>query len=597
MKIKSLIAICAILLATTNFAEITHTITFKDRVHNYFEVESQFDLQEDETELELVMATWTPGSYLVRDYSRHIENVELEQSGNLEKISKNIWKASELTGTTLRLKYRVYAREMTVRTSWVEQDFAFINGAPTFMRPKGKDDLPHYVGIELPSEWKDSATSLSKISSRKHFYIAENWDELVDSPIVAGNLDIKELNTNSKQKHYLVNVGTVDSWDINKASENVAKVVDSQLDFWGTDPFTKPYYFLNLITQGRGGLEHKHSTALISTRFAMQERETWIKWLNLVAHEYFHSWNVKRLRPKALGPFDYENENYTQELWFSEGLTSYYAALLNQRAGLTTKKEFFKILAGNMKSLSNIAGQTTRSVADSSFDAWIRSYRPDENSDNANVSYYTKGAMIGFLLDARIRKNTDNQKSIDDLMRSASDLYSGDVGYINQDIYNLANELDSAETGEYLQSLVENAEFLEFAEAIEYFGFDLETKKEKKEDDMSLPIAFLGLNFDKSSNDLIVSKVLRETPVYKAGLNAQDELIAIDDIRVKKSDFDKRMKAYRPNTEVELLISRRGRLISLKATTIEKPLKDWKLKELKDSSEEQQVNLEKWLGN
>ncbi len=594
MKIKSLILICIFILASNALAEITHTVTFKDKAHNYFEVESQFDVPEGQAELELVMATWTPGSYLVREYSRHIENVELEQAGKLEKIAKNIWKASELENSTVRLKYRVYARELTVRTNWVEREFAFINGAPTFMRPMGKDNLPHYIGLELPEEWNDSATSLSEINRRKHLYVAENWDELVDSPIVAGNLQLKELKTKSKQKHFLVNVGNIDSWDIVKASEDVSKVVNSQLDFWGTDPFTKPYYFLNLIAEGRGGLEHKHSTALISTRFTMQERETWTKWLNLVAHEYFHSWNVKRLRPKALGPFDYEQENYTQELWFSEGLTSYYAALLNQRAGLTTRKEFSKVIAGSIKRLSEIAGQTTRSVADASFDAWIRSYRPDENSDNANVSYYTKGAMIGFLLDARLRKSTNNQKSLDDLMRSASDLYSGDEGFQNQDIYDLVSELDST-TAEYLKSLVESAEYLDFSEPIDYFGLELETKKEKKADDVSLPIAFLGFNFDKSKNDLVVSKVLRETPVFIAGVNAQDELLAIDGIRVKKSDFDKRMKAYRPNTEVELLLSRRGKLISLKAKTSEKPLKEWKLKELKEPSEEQKANLLKWL--
>jgi len=577
------------------YAEITHTLSFVGKKHNYFEVESQFDVPEGQTELDLVMATWTPGSYLIRDYSRHIENVELQQSGQLVKIAKNVWKASEFKGSTIRLKYRVYAREMTVRTNWVEEDFGFVNGAPTFMRPRGQDELPHYVVIDLPKGWKNSATSLSKVSRRKHFYVAENWDELVDSPIVAGNLQTKEITTSSKQKHFLVNVGGVEHWDIDKAAEGVRQVVESQLHFWGTDPFTKPYYVLNIIAEGRGGLEHKHSTALISQRFAMQEREAWTNWLNLVAHEYFHSWNVKRLRPKSLGPFDYEKENYTQELWFSEGISSYYAALLNHRAGILTKKEFLKIFAGYMKKLSNVPGQTTRSVADSSFDAWIRSYRPDENSDNANVSYYTKGAMIGLLLDTRLRMNTQNKKSLDDLMRMASVLYSGDEGFVNEDIYRLVGELDEPRIGDYLRSLVEKAEYLEFEEVFNYFGLNLQTKKEIKEDDVSLPIAFLGLDFNKEKNDLVISKVLRNTPAFKAGVNAEDELLAIDNVRVKKSDFDKRMKAYRPDTQVELLLSRRGTLITLNATTVQKPLKDWELKEFKEPSEKQIKNLENWL--
>lgn len=589
-----LFLLCSV-LGSSLYAEITHTITFQDRAHNYFEVESQFDVSEGQNELELVMANWTPGSYLVRDYSRHIENVELKQKGKLEKIAKNKWKASGINGPTVRLKYRVYAHEMTVRTSWVEENFAFINGAPTFMRPVNGDALPHFVGLELPKTWAQTATSLSPINNRKHIYTAENWDELVDSPIVAGNLQIKELQTSSEQKHYLVNVGSVDSWDIDKASEGVAKVVESQLNFWGTDPFTKPYYFLNLITEGRGGLEHKHSTALISTRFAMQERESWTKWLNLVAHEYFHSWNVKRLRPKALGPFDYEKENYSEELWFSEGLTTYYANLLNYRAGLITKKEFFKKYAGMIQGLSKVPGQEIRSVADASFDAWIRHYRPDENSANATVSYYSKGAMLGFLIDSRFRKDTNNKKSLDDLMRIANVMYSGDEGFVNADIYRLAEEIAGEGNAEFLQSLIERPERLDVDQAVSYYGLDLVTKPEKKEDDVSFPVAFLGLDFDKSKDDLIVSKVLRGTPAHAAGVNAQDELIAIDSIRVKKSDFEKRMKAYRPDTQVELLISRRGELITLNATTLEKPIKDWKLKELKEPSDEQKANLEKWL--
>ena len=596
MTIKKLLLLPLFFFTVTSmFAEITHVITFADRAHNYFEVESQYDVPEGETELDLVMASWTPGSYLVRDYSRHIENVELQGSGKIEKISKNVWKASQLKAETLRLTYRVYAREMSVRTNWVETDFAFINGAPTFMRPTGGDALAHIIRLELPLDWQDSATSLSAINKRKHIYTAENWDELVDSPIVVGDLDIKELVTNSKQKHYLVNAGDYRFWDIDKASEAVAKIVNSQQKFWGNDPFVKPYYFLNLVVESRGGLEHKHSTAIMHHRYVMNNRDDWTNWLNLVAHEYFHSWNVKRLRPKALGPFDYEKENYTSELWFSEGITTYYANLLNYRAGLITKKEFFKKYAAYIQGLSKVAGQTTRSVADASFDAWIRHYRPDENSSNATVSYYSKGAMLGLFLDAHIRETTKNEKSLDDLMRKAYALYSGEKGFVNSDIYKLFGEISSENSEDLVKNLVESPEYLDMSDAINYWGLELEKEHTKEDDDVSLPVAYLGFNFDKSKDDLLISKVLRDTPAFDAGINAQDELLAIDNIRVKKADFEKRMKAYRPETNVELLISRRGKLLTLTATTLEKPMKEWKLEELEESSKKQKTNLQEWL--
>ena len=589
------IAFAAFGVSLVSFAQNSHKVTFDGRANHYFEVESSFALRDGESDIELVMAGWTPGSYLVRDYARHVENVSVA-GGDVQKSAKNRWQLTNIEGETAVVKYRVYAREMTVRTNWVDSSFAFINGASTFMRPDRQDQEEHRIEIVLPDDWSASAASMTKARFRKNIYIAENWDDVIDSPIVAGNLQILEIPAKTpKYPHYLVQVGDTEAWDNEKAVKAVADIIDIQQNFWGSDPFEKPYYFLNIIADARGGLEHKHNTALMHRRFAMNSRDDWVNWLGLVAHEYFHSWNVKRLRPDALGPFDYESENYTSELWFAEGVTSYYDILLNYRAGLMDEDETLKEFAAYSKYLDETAGQEVRSVADASFDAWIRGYRPDENTTNANVSYYSKGAMVALGLDVKIRQATNNGKSLDDLMRRAYELYSGDTGFKNADIYALATEIGGKPVGNWLKARIETPEYLDSSEAYSFLGLNLKNKDDNDEMDEYAP-AYLGFHFNSAKTDLVVSKVSKGSPAFNAGVNVGDELIAIDENRVTKAKFKDHMKFLRPNSPVKLLMARRGKLTLLDAVTAEKPLDKWKLSVVEDASEDETENYESWSG-
>ncbi len=574
-------------------AQSSHQITFDGRANHYFEVESSFTLHAGETELELVMAGWSPGSYLIRDYARHVENLSAE-GADVQKTAKNRWILTNISGAKAVIKYRVYGREMTVRTNWVDSSFAFINGASTFMRPVGRDNEEHRIEIVLPKDWSASAASMTKEKFRKNVYVADNWDEVIDSPIVVGDIQILQIpSKTTKHPHYLVQVGDTAAWDNDKAINAVADIIDIQQEFWGVDPFEKPYYFLNVIADARGGLEHKHNTALMHRRFAMKSRKDWVNWMGLVAHEYFHSWNVKRLRPKTLGPFDYDAENYTSELWFSEGFTSYYANLLNYRAGLIDEEEFLADIATDAQYLGETAGQEVRSVADASYDAWIRAYRPDENTTNAHVSYYAKGAMIGVGLDAKIREATQNRASLDDLMRAAYAKFSGNSGFVNSDIYGLANEVSGQNVGSWLKTRVETAEYLNVNVAYDFLGLNMKMKIDEEDADEYEP-AYLGFHFDSKKDDLIVSKVAKNTPVFVSGINAGDELIAIDNNRVKKSGFTDHMKHLSPAQNVELLIARRGKLMTLSADTISKPLDNWVLSKAEDVSDKKLFNYNSW---
>src|SRR5258705_11939570 len=280
-------------------------------------------------DVDLMMAVWTPGSYLVREYARNVEGVTAAgpdgRALDVDKSKKNHWRLATGGAASITLKYRVYCREMSVRTNWVESDFALINGAPTFITLADLAPRPHEVIINPSPAWKRSVTSLPELGGGDHRYRAPDYDTLVDSPIVIGNPAVYDFVVDGK-KHSLVNVGEGGVFDGARAAKDLETIVKEDRRLWGSLPYDR-YVFFNMITESGGGLEHKNSTVLMTNRWSTRTRRAYLAWLQLASHEYFHAWNVKRLRPAELGPFDYENENITRSLWIAEGFTDYYADL------------------------------------------------------------------------------------------------------------------------------------------------------------------------------------------------------------------------------------------------------------------------------
>ena len=374
---------------------------------------------------------------------------------------------------TVTVKYRVYAREMSVRTNWVEADFAMINGAPTFLTLAGAANRPHEVVIEPARGWRTSMTSLPAMSGGNHRYRAADYDELVDSPILIGNPAVYEFSVDDK-KHYLVNIGEAGVFDGAKAAKDLEAVFREQRRFWGSLPYDR-YLVMNVLTAvpGQipgGGLEHKNSTMLITGRWATRTRQSYLAWLELASHEIFHAWNVKRLRPVELGPFDYENENFTRSLWVVEGVTDYYGELLVHRAGLSSQVEYLDALANKIEEIQTTPGRAVQSAELASQDAWIKYYRPDENSPNSSVSYYTKGSVLGFLLDARIRKATSGAKSLDDVMRAAYQKFSGAKGYTPDEFRAVAEQVAGMSLASFWDAGVEGTAEVDYTEALDLFG-------------------------------------------------------------------------------------------------------------------------------
>jgi len=572
---------------------IRYTLSFPAPQTHYVEVTATVPTGRQPV-VELMMAVWTPGSYLVREYERNVE--ALTASGadgralDVDKSRKNRWHIATGGAVAITVKYRVYCREMSVRTNWVEADFALLNGAPTFITLADLAPRPHEIIINPAAGWKRSVTALPALNGGDHRYRAPDYDTLVDSPIVVGNPAVYDFEVDGK-KHSLVNVGEGGVFDGARAARDLELIVKEDRRLWGFLPYDR-YVFFNMITESGGGLEHKNSTVLMTNRWATRTRRAYLSWLQLASHEYFHAWNIKRLRPAELGPFDYDNENITRSLWIAEGFTDYYADLQVLRAGLQTREEYLDDLSSTIELLQTTPGRLVQSAEMASFDAWIKYYRPDENSNNTSVSYYTKGTVIAFLLDATIRKATNGAKSLDDVMRLAYEKFSGPKGYTPEQFRGVIDQVAGRSVQGFWESAVEGTSELDYTEALDALGLRFRSAAPQN-GRASKP--WLGMTTRNDNGRLVITQVQRGSPADTGGLNVDDEILAIDDFRVRADRLDNRLEQYKTGDKVSVLVARREQLVHIPITFGAEPQKAWRLEVNPNATEAQRRLLDGWL--
>jgi predicted metalloprotease with PDZ domain len=541
--------------------------------------------------IELMMAVWTPGSYLVREFERNVEGLAATSPDGralvVEKTDKNRWRVTTGGAATVSLRYRVYGREMSVRTNWIEAGFALINGAPTFLTLVDGHARPHDLTIAPATGWMRSMTGLPEVpGGGAHRYRAPDFDTLVDSPILIGNPAVHEFVVDGK-RHFLVNEGEAGVFDGVRAARDLEAIVREHRRMWGALPYDK-YLFLNVLTESSGGLEHKNSTVIMASRWATRTRRTYVSWLSLASHELFHAWNGKRLRPVELGPFNYEREVQTRSLWIVEGLTDYYEDLLLHRAGITTRDEVLDSLSSKIEELQNTPGRLVQSAEAASFDAWIKYYRPDENSPNTSISYYTKGAVLGFLLDARIRKMTAGARSLDDVLLAAYGKYSGERGYTPAEFRAIAEQVAGGSLAAFWESAIQSTAELDYAEAVETLGLRFRPAGNSQR-----PV--LGVTTRNDAGRLVVSGIRRGTPAHVAGINVDDEILAIGEFRVRADRFDARIDQLRPGERVSLLLARRDQLLRIEVTLGTEAPRSWRLDFLPSVPEPVTRLRDRWL--
>lgn len=518
----------------------------------------------------LVMPVWTPGSYLVREFARHVQDFTATTAAGQplkwEKINKNTWRVMTNGAREWQASYRVYANELSVRTSELNSSHAFWNNANILMYLEGYLKSPATVRVVAPDVWK-VATGLPAVPGQRNTFRAENFDVLYDSPFEVGTF--KTLVFNVKGVPHRIVIDGEGNYDPERMRRDVQKIVETQIEMMGTEiPYRDYTFILHVRADAGGGLEHANSTALGYPRFGFRiqsgdratsaspaasgpQQRDYRGFLSLVSHEFFHLWNVKRIRPDALGPFDYTQENYTKLLWVAEGITDYYADLLLRRAGLITENEFLAATARAIQSLQNTPGRLEQSVEESSFDTWIKFYRQDENSINSQISYYDKGAILGLLLDLEIRKRSNNTKSLDDVLRYLyAEFFKQGRNYTPADFQKATELMAGASLDDFFTRYVRGTEELDYNAALEAAGLRLDTGAGPVER------VYFGADLTVENDRLIVRRVHAGSPAYEQGLNAGDQIVALDNMRVTRDFFNARIAEKKPGDVINLTIFR-----------------------------------------
>jgi predicted metalloprotease with PDZ domain len=540
--------------AAQHLEPVRYTVRIPAPATHYLEVTASYPATAGRP-LDLMLPVWTPGSYLVREFARNVEAVRATAASGapltISKTRKNHWRIDAPGAGRVTLAYRVYAHERAGRLDWVERDFGLINGAPTYITLAERAHRPHEVQFVLPADWHTTMTSMPTVGEASaHRYVAADYDELVDSPVVAGNPQVREFDVLGKA-HFLVNVGDSTLWNTDRSVADLARVVRAEHQLWGELPYAK-YVFFNLLVTSYDGIEHKGSTVLLANRTSTASGAAYHEWLGLATHEFTHAWNVKRLRPVALGPFDYDRENYTPSLWIAEGVTDYYSWLLPPRAGLATRAQALADIAGAIRALQQQPGRLVQPLAQASSDAWIKQYRPDENSVNTSISYYTKGSVVGLLLDARIRHLTDGARSLDDVMRAAYAKYSGASGYTPVEFQAVASAVAGRDLRSFFRQALETTDELDYSEVLDWYGLHFVPARDSADRPTS------GVALARMDGRWIVGPILRGSPAYDSGLDAGDELLSLDGERPGPTGIDALVGGHRPGDRVTLLISRLG---------------------------------------
>src|SRR5687768_5243632 len=442
----------------------------------------------------LVMPVWTPGSYLVREFERHVQDFAATdatgQQLKWEKINKNTWRVVTNRSRDWRATYKVYANELSVRTSELNSSHAYWNNANLLMYLEGFLTSPSTVRVVAPDVWK-VATGLPGVPGQRNTFRAENFDVLYDSPFEVSNF--KSILFNVKGVPHRIVIDGEGNYDPERMRRDVQKIVETQIELMGGEiPYRDYTFILHLRPNASGGLEHANSTSLGYSPFgftalpgdratsaspnAPQQTPEYRGFLSLVSHEFFHVWNVKRIRPDALGPFDYTKENYTKLLWVAEGITSYYENLILRRAGLITDKEFLSAFAASVQSFQRRPGRREMSAEEASYETWIKYYRQDENSVNSQVDYYDKGAILGLLLDLEIRRLSKGTKSLDDVMRHLyTEFYKKDRNYTPSDFQKVSELMAGASLEDFFAKYVRGREELDCSASLAAAGWGLGT--------------------------------------------------------------------------------------------------------------------------
>ena len=594
-KKKSLFGVVILLslgLTAKSQVKIGFEVSFTEPQAHYAEVEMNISgINKDYVDVK--MPVWAPGSYLVREFSKNVEGFKASAAGKpvkFEKVRKNIWRIYGAKANQLKINYRVYAFEVSVRTSFIDASHAFLSSTGIFMYPDGHLKSPSTVKVVPYQGWSKVSTGLEPVAGQQFTYTAKDFDILFDSPIEVGNQDVFEFMA-SGVKHEVAMYGG-GNYDKERLKVDMAKIVEQGTAIYGENPNKHYTFIVHNYERGGGGLEHLNSTVLGASRNQYNNERGYAGFLDLVAHEYYHLWNVKRLRPVALGPFDYDNEVYTTNLWIAEGFTAYYENKLTLRAGFNDQNAFVNKLAGAVAAVENTPGAKVQSAAMASYDAWIKQYRPDENSSNNSISYYSKGEVIGLLMDLAIANATKGAKSLDDVMKAM--YLQGKTqgrGYTDAEFKAMVEKVSGISFTSFWDKYVTGTEPVDYKTYFAYAGVTVKDDNEGK----STP--YLGVASRKTEGRMFITAVSRNSAAWTAGLNVNDELLSINGVPVEAAiERMPELTSKKVGDVVNIKVGRDGKVVDFAVTLKANPSIRLVAKVDENATPAQKAVLKRWTG-
>lgn len=572
---------------------INYFLSMSEPSTHYFEVETTLSNIQKIKELtqkayiDFKMPVWTPGSYLVREFAKNVESFEASTGGKkvkVDKINKNTWRVYSNGANEVKISYKVYAYELSVRTSFLDDTHGYLNGASIFMYVPQLKKYPSKVTINPYKGWNSISTGLKRVPDVENTFYASDYDIIVDSPIEIGTHKVLNFEIQNIPHSIAMYSNGPLEYNEEKVIEAYKKVTQASSTVVGEHPCKDYTFIVHHLPGIGGGLEHLNSTTCQTSPFAYTTDAGFKSFMGLIAHEYFHLWNVKRIRPIALGPFDYDNENYTHMLWVAEGFTSFYQDNILLRAGILTPEEYKNKVAASISGIENQPGQKVQSVTEASWDAWIKYYRPNENSQNSTISYYSKGGVIGSLINLFILGETKGNKSLDDVFKLLWREYyeKQGRGYKDEEFQAACEKVVGKSLDRFFQKYIWSTDAIDYDTYFNYVGIKL-----VKEYDTKTP--YLGANIQNNK----ITSVLKGASAYAGGLNVNDEIIEIDGNKypvISTYITDKQV-----GDVIKVKVKRFGREFTYDVKLLANPSTRIKLERVDKPTNEQEELYKKWL--
>ena len=592
---KNRLTIILLLFATAMASAQTPTIHYKLGMSkpytHLFEVEINIGrLPLSLKDVELIMPAWRSGRYVIFDFSGGVQEFSAtDEKGNplvWTKTDKETWRIEHGKASTIVVRYLVYANEFGERTRGLNDEHAFIDPTTVFMYVKNYENSPVSLTVLPHGKWHVT-TGLDGVPNNPNKFTAPMYEYFADCPLEVGNQKEYTFEVDGKE-HVLMVAGDDQNLDEKKFIADLTRLVEADKTFWGRLPYKRYVFMLELYPNIGGGTEHINSTIMQRSPFGIETPDGYRSLLGLVSHEYFHTWNVKQLRPKGITPYDYSKEDYVKELWIAEGTTSYYGPLLLVRLGDTTPGDFLKHIASDVQGDRMRPGNKIESVTESSFDAWVKYWRGRQNAYNAETDYYGKGSNVSLLLDLKIRNASGDKHSLDDVMRAMFERFPLGKGYTVNDFQKVCSEMAGEDLKQFFADYVHGTTPLPWDKILGYAGLELVAKD-------TSPKPWLGVMTRDRDNQAWIYNIIAGSPAYDAGLNVNDQILALNGYRVRSADLANRIGDMMVGDTVKLTVFRDDKLREFAVRLRNQDVPSYNIVKVGNPTDLQKKIYESWL--